>query len=206
MEALEQSYVPTCSAWQLNERMYGLCGRTEAEASEAFGEETVRRWAKSFVDAPPPVPLGSEYDAGTDLRRYGGSKTPPPPCTESLRDTMERVVGYWEGTITPGLRAGGGEGATLIVSHANAIRALMAHLDGIPVEEIWSFEIPRAVPIVYGLDHDARVQTLSGSGPGEGGKVLESSVKGFPRSIRGRFLFPDEVSTLDLLKRSPSNS
>jgi 2,3-bisphosphoglycerate-dependent phosphoglycerate mutase len=107
----------------------------------------VKIWRRSF-DVPPPLgEPGGEFDLSND-RRYAGI---PIPQTESLKDTIARVLPYWETRIAPALRDGQ---RVLISAHGNSLRALVKHLSGIPDDEITGLEIPTGQPIVYELDAD----------------------------------------------------
>src|ERR1044072_7392367 len=104
------------------------------------GEEQVRIWRRSFDIPPPPLEAGSAYDLSGD-RRYANI---PIPDTESLKDTIARVLPYWEERIAPALKNGERD---LISAHGNSLRALVKHLSNIPDEEIVSLEIPTGQPI-----------------------------------------------------------
>ena len=146
LEAMGRLWLPTEKHWRLNERHYGgLTGLDKAQTAAAHGEDQVRIWRRSF-DIPPPVAdAGGAYDLTND-RRYAGV---PVPASESLKDTIDRVLPYWEERIAPALR--GGE-RVLISAHGNSLRALVKHLSGISDAEIAHLEIPTGQPIVYELD------------------------------------------------------
>lgn len=113
----------------LNERHYGdLQGKNKDETRRMYGEEQVRIWRRSF-----------------DVR---------PPGGESLHDTCERVVPYFEREIKPRLAAGQ---TILISAHGNSLRALVKYLEGLSDEQILTVEIPTGEPIVYRLDDDGRI-------------------------------------------------
>jgi 2,3-bisphosphoglycerate-dependent phosphoglycerate mutase len=134
--------------WHLNERHYGgLTGLDKAETAAKHGEAQVKIWRRSFDVPPPPLEPGSPYDLSND-RRYAGIKV---PATESLKDTIARVIPYWESRIAPDLKAGK---RVLISAHGNSLRALVKHLSNIPDDEITSLEIPTGQPIVYELAED----------------------------------------------------
>ena len=147
--ALEEAgllWIPETKDWRLNERHYGgLTGLDKAETAAKHGEDQVKVWRRSFDTPPPVLEIGSQFDLSTDPR-YAGI---PVPQTESLKDTIARVLPYYEGSIVPHLRAG----ATVLVSaHGNSLRALVKHLSGISDAEITGLEIPTGQPIVYELD------------------------------------------------------
>ena len=148
LEAMGRLWLPTEKHWRLNERHYGgLTGLDKAETAAKHGDAQVHIWRRSF-DIPPPVEdAGGPYDMTAD-RRYAGIDI---PRTESLKDTIARVLPYWEERIAPELRAGQ---RVLISAHGNSLRALVKHLSNIPDDEITSLEIPTGQPIVYELADD----------------------------------------------------
>ncbi len=148
LEAMGRLWLPVEKDWRLNERHYGgLTGLDKAETAAKHGDEQVKIWRRSFDIPPPPLEAGSEYDLSTD-RRYAGI---PIPNTESLKDTIARVLPYWDARIAPELRAGK---RVLISAHGNSLRALVKHLSGISDDEITGLEIPTGQPIVYDLADD----------------------------------------------------
>ncbi len=150
LEAMGRLWLPVEKDWRLNERHYGgLTGLDKAETAALHGEAQVKVWRRSF-DVPPPLPAAdSAWDLSAD-RRYAGIAIPQ---TESLKDTIARVLPYWEQRIVPELRA---DKRVLISAHGNSLRALVKHLSGIPDDEITGLEIPTGQPIVYELDADLK--------------------------------------------------
>jgi 2,3-bisphosphoglycerate-dependent phosphoglycerate mutase len=148
LEAMGRLWLPVEKDWRLNERHYGgLTGLDKAETAAKHGDAQVKIWRRSFDIPPPPLEAGSEFDLSKD-RRYDGI---PIPNTESLKDTIARVLPYWEATIAPDLKAGK---RVLISAHGNSLRALVKHLSNIPDDEITELEIPTGQPIVYDLADD----------------------------------------------------
>jgi 2,3-bisphosphoglycerate-dependent phosphoglycerate mutase len=146
LEAMGRLWLPVEKDWHLNERHYGgLTGLNKAETAARHGDEQVRIWRRSFDIPPPPMEEGSPYDLASD-RRYSGISVPQ---SESLKDTIARVLPYWESRIAPVLRDGQ---RVLISAHGNSLRALVKHLSGISDDEISGLEIPTGQPIVYELD------------------------------------------------------
>jgi 2,3-bisphosphoglycerate-dependent phosphoglycerate mutase len=145
-------WLPVTKDWQLNERHYGgLTGLNKQEMIDKVGEEQVKVWRRSFDIPPPPLPADSPYQVGAD-RRYAGIDV---PLAESLKDTIDRVLPYFEAEIAPALKAG----KRIIVSaHGNSLRALEKHLSNIGDDEIVGLEIPTGQPIVYELDDDLEVR------------------------------------------------
>jgi 2,3-bisphosphoglycerate-dependent phosphoglycerate mutase len=148
LEEMGRLWLPVEKDWRLNERHYGgLTGLDKAETAAKHGDAQVKVWRRSFDVPPPPLEAGSPYDLSSD-RRYAGIAV---PSTESLKDTIARVLPYWESRIAPDLKAGK---RVLISAHGNSLRALVKHLSNIPDDEITGLEIPTGQPIVYDLADD----------------------------------------------------
>ena len=148
LEEMGRLWLPVEKDWRLNERHYGgLTGLNKAETAAKHGDAQVKIWRRSFDVPPPPLDAGSEFDLSKD-RRYDGIAIPD---TESLKDTIARVLPYWESRIAPDLKAGK---RVLISAHGNSLRALVKHLSNIPDSEITELEIPTGQPIVYELNDD----------------------------------------------------
>jgi 2,3-bisphosphoglycerate-dependent phosphoglycerate mutase len=146
LEAAGRIWIPEDKDWRLNERHYGgLTGLDKAETAAKHGEEQVKVWRRSFDIPPPPLEAGSEFDLASDPR-YAGIDV---PNTESLKDTIARVLPCWDEKIAPALRSGE---TVLVSAHGNSLRALVKHLSGISDADITGLEIPTGQPIVYELD------------------------------------------------------
>ena len=148
LETAGRLWIPEIKDWRLNERHYGgLTGLDKAETAARHGEAQVKIWRRSFDIPPPVLEQGSEFDLKADPR-YAGIAIPQ---AESLKDTIARVLPYYESAIAPQLRAGE---TVLISAHGNSLRALVKHLSGISDPDISGLEIPTGQPIVYELDDD----------------------------------------------------
>ena len=148
LEEMGRLWLPVTKDWHLNERHYGgLTGLDKAETAAKHGDKQVKIWRRSFDIPPPALEAGSPYDLSSDPR-YAGISI---PNTESLKDTIARVLPYWESAIVPELNAGK---TVLISAHGNSLRALVKHLSAISDDDITSLEIPTGQPIVYELDAD----------------------------------------------------
>ncbi|HET7363833.1 MAG TPA: 2,3-diphosphoglycerate-dependent phosphoglycerate mutase [Burkholderiales bacterium] len=146
LDGLDRMWLPVENSWRLNERHYGaLQGLNKAEMAAKFGEAQVLTWRRSYDIAPPELAPADERYEGNDPR-YAGVKV---PRTECLKDTVARVLPYWNATIAPAVRAGK---RVLIAAHGNSLRALVKHLDGIGDAEIVGLNIPTGIPLVYELD------------------------------------------------------
>jgi 2,3-bisphosphoglycerate-dependent phosphoglycerate mutase len=149
LEQMDLMYLPVHLHWRLNERHYGaLQGLNKAETAQRHSAEQVFLWRRSY-DVPPPALELSDPRHPRHDPRYAALDPSLLPLTESLKDTVARVLPYWTGTIAPAI----GDGVRVLVSaHGNSLRALVKHLDRIPDAEIPKLEIPTGVPLVYELD------------------------------------------------------
>ncbi len=152
-DAMDTMYLPIEHDWRLNERHYGaLQGLNKAETAAKFGEEQVLVWRRAYAIAPNPLALDDERHPRFDPR-YQDFDPAKLPATECLKDTVARVVPYWNEAIAPSLKAGK---RVLIAAHGNSLRALIKHLDQISDEDIVNVNIPTAQPLVYELDDDLK--------------------------------------------------
>ncbi len=150
LEELDLAWIPVEKSWRLNERHYGaLQGLNKAEMAAKFGEQQVLLWRRSYDTPPPPLAPDDPRSESCDPR-YRGI---PVPAAECLKDTVARVIPYWEGTIAPAVREGR---SLLVAAHGNSLRALVKYLDGIGDEDIVGLNIPTGVPLVYELDAKLR--------------------------------------------------
>jgi 2,3-bisphosphoglycerate-dependent phosphoglycerate mutase len=146
LEELDQMWLPVEKSWRLNERHYGaLQGLDKAETAAKFGEKQVLVWRRSYDTPPPPLEKSDSRHEGSDPR-YAGVVVPRSEC---LKDTVARVIPYWNSAIAPAVSAGR---RVLIAAHGNSLRALVKHLDNISDADIMPLNIPTGVPLVYELD------------------------------------------------------
>jgi len=146
LEELDQMWLPVEKSWRLNERHYGaLQGLDKAEMAAKFGEQQVLAWRRSYDTPPPPLDKNDSRYEGSDPR-YAGVAVPRSEC---LKDTVARVIPYWNSAIAPAVSAGR---KVLIAAHGNSLRALVKHLDNISDADIMPLNIPTGVPLVYELD------------------------------------------------------
>jgi len=149
LEEMDRLWLPVEKDWRLNERHYGaLQGLNKAETAARFGEEQVLVWRRSYDIPPPALEAGDERDASRD-RRYAGLKPAEIPRTECLKDTVARVVPYWDERIKP--RVARGE-RVLVAAHGNSLRALIKYFDDMSDEAIVKENVPTAIPLVYEFD------------------------------------------------------
>jgi 2,3-bisphosphoglycerate-dependent phosphoglycerate mutase len=153
LDALDQMWLPVVNDWRLNERHYGaLQGLNKAETAAKHGEGQVKIWRRSYDIPPPPLSQDDERYPGRDPR-YARLAPNEVPLTESLKDTVDRFLPYWHGTIAPAIESGK---KVLIAAHGNSLRALVKYLDDISNEEILELNIPTGIPLVYELDDRLR--------------------------------------------------
>jgi 2,3-bisphosphoglycerate-dependent phosphoglycerate mutase len=153
LEEMDSMWIPVIPDWRLNERHYGMLqGLNKAETAAKFGDEQVLIWRRSYDIPPNPLTKDDERYPGND-RRYAHLTEKQLPLTECLKDTVERVVPYWENVIAPQVKAGK---SVVIAAHGNSLRALIKYLDNIGDNDIVNLNIPTAVPLVYELTDDLK--------------------------------------------------
>ncbi len=151
LETMGCHEMPVERTWRLNERHYGaLQGLSRWEAVRQYGAKQMLVWQKEFGVAPPALDPADPRFPGHDPR-YAGVDAVELPCSESLGDTLGRLLPCWQGTIAPAVRVGR---RVLIVAHRNSLRALVTHLDRVPEAEAVRLRIPTGRPLVYELDAD----------------------------------------------------
>lgn len=149
LDEIDQDYLPTIKDYHLNERHYGaLQGLNKAETAEKYGAEQVHLWRRSFDVAPPALEKNDPRNPALQ-ETYKNFDSKELPLCESLKDTIKRVVPYYESTILPQIKAGK---KVLIAAHGNSLRALVKYLDNISDKDIADLNIPTGVPLIYELD------------------------------------------------------
>ncbi len=152
-DRMDLMWIPVMRSWRLNERHYGaLQGLNKAETAQKRGEEQVHIWRRSYDVPPPALDEDDERHPRFD-RRYADLAPEDVPATECLKDTVARMLPYWQDVIAPDVRAGK---RVIVAAHGNSLRALVKYLDNISDEEIPGLNIPTGVPLVYELDDDPR--------------------------------------------------
>lgn len=151
LDGLDRSWLPVAHQWRLNERHYGaLQGLNKAETAQKYGEAQVLAWRRSY-DEPPPALSADDSRCERGDPRYAKLLPAQIPLTECLKDTIERVMPFWNEALTPALRSGK---RVIISAHGNSIRAMLKHLDGISDQDIVGLNIPNGQPLVYELAAD----------------------------------------------------
>jgi len=146
---MDRMWIPVERSWRLNERHYGaLQGLNKAQTVAQHGEAQVKIWRRSYDIPPPPLSSDDPRHPRSDPR-YTGVDPAELPATESLQDTLARVLPFWHARIAPELRTGRD---VLVVAHGNSLRAMVKMLDRIAASEIVELNIPTGVPLLYELD------------------------------------------------------
>ena len=149
LDQMDRTWLPVRNDWRLNERHYGaLQGLNKGETAKKFGDEQVLVWRRSYDTPPPALEASDPRSERTDLR-YAALPPGQVPLTECLKDTVARVLPFWNDTIAPGLKA---NQRIVIAAHGNSIRALVKYLDGVSDAAIVGLNIPNGIPLVYELD------------------------------------------------------
>jgi 2,3-bisphosphoglycerate-dependent phosphoglycerate mutase len=149
LDSMDRTWLPVVKNWRLNERHYGaLQGLNKADMAKQYGDAQVLVWRRSY-DTPPPAleptdPRGQRQDP-----RYAKLKPEEVPLTECLKDTVARVLPFWNESLAPAIKSGK---RIVIAAHGNSIRALVKYLDGISDDAIVGVNIPNGIPLVYELD------------------------------------------------------
>lgn len=154
LEEMDQSWLPVVKTWKLNERHYGdLQGKNKAEVAEKFGDDQVKIWRRSF-DIRPPALTAEDERSPVNLKMYKKVDPQDLPLAESLKDTIARVIPYFESEIKPKIEKGE---SIIIAAHGNTLRALAMYLEHISEKDILELNIPTGVPLVYHLNQDLSV-------------------------------------------------
>lgn len=153
LDAMDAMYTPVGINWRLNERHYGqLQGLNKAETAAKYGDEQVLIWRRAYAIAPEPLDLEDPRHPRFD-GRYAKIPADQLPATECLKDTVARVLPFWNESIAPAIRAGR---RVLVAAHGNSLRALIKHLDNVSDDDIVGVNIPTGQPLVYELDEDLK--------------------------------------------------
>lgn len=151
LDTLNQDSIPVEKSWRLNEKHYGaLQGLNKAETAEKYGDEQVHIWRRSYDIAPNALEREEDRSPFRD-DRYKDIPEAYLPLTESLKDTIERIMPYWECEIYPSLKK---YDQILVAAHGNSLRGIIKHLKGISDEAISDLNLPTAIPYVFEFDDD----------------------------------------------------
>jgi 2,3-bisphosphoglycerate-dependent phosphoglycerate mutase len=155
LEEMDQLWVPVKKSWRLNEKHYGnLQGLNKAEMASKFGDEQVLIWRRSYDVPPMPVADNDERNPRLDAR-YRSVDPELIPLTESLKETVERMVPYWEGEIRESLKT---NDQVLVAAHGNSLRAVIKYLKNISDQDIVTLNLPTGIPYVFEFDDQLNLQ------------------------------------------------
>ena len=183
LDEMDRTWLPVVHSWRLNERHYGgLQGLNKAETAAKYGDAQVLAWRRSYDVPPPPLDAGDERSERADVR-YTKLQPEQVPLTECLKDTVARVLPFWNEAMAPAIKAGK---RIMVAAHGNSIRALVKHLDNISDDDIVGVNIPNGIPLVYELDvdlkalrhyylGDAEAAAKAAAAAGAPGKVMSTS-------------------------------
>jgi len=153
LDEMDCTWLPVMKSWRLNERHYGgLQGLNKAEMAKQYGDDQVLVWRRSY-DTPPPELEAHDPRSERGDARYAKLDPAQVPLTECLKDTVERVIPFWNESMAPAIKAGK---RIVVAAHGNSIRALIKYLDGISDQDIVSLNIPNGIPLVYELDDNLK--------------------------------------------------
>ncbi len=153
LEQMDLLWIPVKKSWTLNERHYGILqGLNKSEMAKQYGEEKVKMWRRSYDIPPEPLAESDPRYAGND-KRYKDLDKKDIPLTECLKDTVARVLPFWNSEIVPNIKAGK---KIIIAAHGNSLRALIKYLDNISDGDIVNLNLPTAMPLVYELDENLK--------------------------------------------------
>ena len=153
LDEMDRSWLPVVKDWRLNERHYGgLQGLNKADMAKQYGDEQVLVWRRSY-DTPPPALEATDARSERSDRRYAALAPEQIPLTECLKDTVARVMPFWNEVLAPTICSGQ---RVVVAAHGNSIRALVKYLDKIGDNDIVGVNIPNGIPLVYELDADLK--------------------------------------------------
>lgn len=155
LDEMDLDWIPVEKSWRLNEKHYGMLqGLNKAETAAKYGEEHVHIWRRSYDIPPAPLELSDERAPQHDPR-YAAIDPSELPLTESLKETVERILPYWESDIRPALEQ---HGEIIVAAHGNSLRGIVKHLKGISDEDIPGLNLPTGIPYVFEFDDKMQLQ------------------------------------------------
>lgn len=154
LEEIDELYIPVVKSWRLNERHYGaLQGLNKAETAKKYGDEQVHIWRRSFDVPPPALEDDDERNVRFDAK-YKNLDPKDMPKGESLKDTINRVMPFWESDISKSIKKGKN---VIIAAHGNSLRALIKYLLDIDNEKILDLNLPTGVPLIFEIDENLKI-------------------------------------------------
>ncbi|MBK7051322.1 MAG: 2,3-diphosphoglycerate-dependent phosphoglycerate mutase [Rhodoferax sp.] len=153
LDEMDRTWLPVVNSWRLNERHYGaLQGLNKGETAKKYGDDQVLVWRRSY-DTPPPALEASDPRSERADVRYAKLQADQIPLTECLKDTVARVMPFWNEELAPAIKSGK---RVVVAAHGNSIRAMIKYLDDISDADIVGLNIPNGIPLVYELDDNLK--------------------------------------------------
>jgi 2,3-bisphosphoglycerate-dependent phosphoglycerate mutase len=170
LDQMDCTWLPIVNDWRLNERHYGaLQGLNKAETAKEFGDEQVQIWRRSYDTPPPALQPGDPRSERSDPR-YAALQPVQIPLTECLKDTVARVMPFWNEVLAPAILSGQ---RVVVSAHGNSMRAMVKYLDQVSDTDIVSLNIPNGIPLVYELD--AQLKPLRSQYLGDAAAIAEAA-------------------------------
>ncbi len=154
LDVMDLDWIPVEKSWKLNEKHYGMLqGLNKAETAAKYGDEQVLIWRRSYDIAPTPLEMNDPRSPRQDIR-YNELTDAQIPLTESLLDTVNRIVPYWQNNILPALKE---HDQIIVAAHGNSLRGIIKHLKNISNDDIIKLNLPTAVPYVFEFDDNCKL-------------------------------------------------
>lgn len=151
LDEMDLDWIPVEKTWRLNEKHYGMLqGMNKAETAAKYGDDQVLIWRRSY-DVPPAALEENDERSPLLDKRYSKVEKENLPLTESLKETVERILPYWENNILQSLKE---NNEIIVAAHGNSLRGIIMHLKGISEEDIVNLNLPTAVPYVFEFNDD----------------------------------------------------
>ena len=155
LEQMDLLWIPVFKTWRLNEKHYGMLqGLNKSEMAEKYGDQQVHLWRRSYDVPPPPLSVDDPRHPGFDPR-YAGLKPSEIPATESLKETVGRIVPYWQEHMSANLKK---HKEILVSAHGNSLRGIVKHLKNISNDEIVGLNLPTGIPYIFEFDDAMQLQ------------------------------------------------
>ena len=154
LDEMDLDWIPVEKTWRLNEKHYGMLqGLDKAETAKKYGDDQVLIWRRSY-DIPPAALEEKDERSPYMEERYKKVDRKDLPLTESLKDTVDRILPYWENEILASLKD---NDEIIVAAHGNSLRGIVKYLKNISEKDILTFNIPTGIPYVFEFDKDLNV-------------------------------------------------
>ena len=154
LDEMDLDWIPVEKTWRLNEKHYGMLqGLNKSETAAKYGDEQVLVWRRSY-DVPPTALEENDERSPFMEDRYKNVDRKDLPLTESLKETVDRILPYWESEILASLKD---NNEVIVAAHGNSLRGIVKHLKNISEEDIINFNMPTGIPYVFEFDENLKV-------------------------------------------------